>query len=88
MKKAIYIIAIIIGIVFVGTFLQARYEKLYQPIIKGNASGIRLVYTVCLDDAQAGNSQWILGDTTAAGMFVPEQPIEIQDLKILYKRCL
>ena len=84
MKKSINIISIILVLVLIGTFLQARYEKLYNPIVKGNASGTRLVYTVCLDDSQASNSQWILGDTTAAGMFVPEQPIEIQDLKIFW----
>ena len=84
MKKTINIVLIIMVLVLIGTYLEARYEKLYQPIIKGNASGTRLAYTLCLDDAQAGNSQWLLGDTTAAGMFVPEQPIEIQDLKILW----
>lgn len=84
MKKTTNVISIIIAIVLIGTFLQARYDKLYQPIILGDASGTRLAYTFCLDDAQAGNSQWLLGDTTAAGMFVPEQALEIQDLKILW----
>jgi len=75
----ILIIAHLIGIL-IWNFSDARYDKFYNPILKGNVSGTRLIWTFNLGDPTA--DQWLLGDTTAAGMYVPEQPIEIIDIKI------
>jgi len=95
--KIFTIIAIVImAIVQIGNVLQRHsienseyaslglYEKHYKPIIKGDADGIRGNMTFVLSDADAQSSMWLAGDTTAAGMFVPEQAIEITDLKILH----
>jgi hypothetical protein len=64
--------------------LIPRYTKIYSPVIEGNADGIRGNMTFVLSDADAQSSMWLAGDTTAAGMYVPPQPIEITDLKVLW----
>ena len=51
---------------------------------KSGPVGGGALLVVCLDDSSAKSSTWLLGDTTAAGMYVPEQSLEIQDLKILW----
>ena len=76
---------IIVGLLvalFIATIGFTGYEKLYHPVIKGNASGIRGNFTFSIADDQAAADLWLLGDTTTAGRFKPEQPIEITDVKI------
>lgn len=58
----------------------AAYDILYFPMIRGDADGVRFEWTFHLGDPTA--KKWILGDTTATGMFVPEQPVEIIDVII------
>ena len=81
------ILLVLIVIVSLSLILMAAgIQQVFRGSVAfyGEVSGIPLVYTFSLADADAASSMWVLGDTTAAGMYVPEQPIEIQDLKVLW----
>ncbi|UCE07781.1 MAG: hypothetical protein JSW07_07045 [bacterium] len=85
MKKYLILVGVLLilcAVVLMGTVF--KYTKLYSPIIKGNASGYRGAMAFVLSDADAASSMWVLGDTTAAGMYVPPQSLEITDLKVLW----
>jgi len=87
MKKYSILVGILLifcMIVLMGTTNVFKYSKLYSPIIKGDASGYRGNFTFVLSDSDAASSMWLLGDTTAAGMYVPPQTLEITDLKVLW----
>lgn len=64
------------------TFVGARWEKLYQPSFKGGTSGAESRYVINIDSVTAGTSHWVFGDTTFNGGYVPEQSIELTDVKI------
>jgi len=57
------------------------YDLIYFPLFQTDVDGIRFewVFNIATD---LTSDTWLLGDTTAAGMFVTEQPIEIVDVKI------
>jgi mannose/fructose-specific phosphotransferase system component IIA len=73
--------ALIIALVFVfGLLMIGQRQLLWNPMVRGNSSGIRFQQTVYLGSPTA--DVWVWGDTSAAGMCVPEQPMELIDVKI------
>lgn len=82
MKRNIIVVLCVTLLVGAFSFVAARYEKLYNPIVKGDASGIPGSFVFSLADDQAAADLWLLGDTTTAGRFEVEQPIQITDVKI------
>ncbi len=69
--------AIIMSLAFIGAGEGPFFTN---PVFRGNTSGNRFIMTWKIADVTADT--WVLGDTTAAGMYVPEQPLEITDVKL------
>lgn len=77
--KAGFIAAFIV-ITALAIMGQGQGPFFTNPIFRGNTSGNRFIMTWKIADVTADT--WVLGDTTAAGMYVPEQPLEITDVKL------
>lgn len=73
-------IKLIIALFILITNILIAQDVLWNPLIRGNIDGARWEKTFVMADLTA--DEWIFGDTTANGMFVPEQPLEIIDIAI------
>jgi hypothetical protein len=80
MRKSLYKIAIFAVLLTMFIVFVGQRTVYWNPIIRGDTSGLRGSMTVLLGDPTADT--WLWGDTLAAGMYVPEQDIEITDIKI------
>lgn len=55
-------------------------DIIYSPLIRGDVDGIPFVWTYKFADVTADT--WFMGDSTAAGMYAPSQPIEITNVEL------
>ena len=53
---------------------------IYNPLIRGDVDGVPFTWVIPFVDVTA--DRWILGDTTAAGAYFPDQPIEITKVEL------
>ncbi len=77
MKTKRYIALILILL----TFVTLGWKSIiYNPLIRGDVDGVPFVWTFPFADVTADT--WFMGDSTAAGMYAPSQPIEITNVEL------
>lgn len=75
-KTIIFSIVIIFSVLSIGA-----KDIIWFPMFKGNCDGTRITVVIPVADLTA--DKWVLGDTTTAGAYYPEQALELVDVKVL-----